>query len=61
MPIFEFTCDKCDKKFERILSYEASEEEVICPCDKQAPSQKNKTFSFNFTLKGNWFKNNRTY
>ena len=61
MPIFDFTCTKCNLQFEKITSLSKSEEGVTCPCDEKAFAEKNKVFNFNFSLKGNWFKNNQTY
>lgn len=61
MPIFEFTCEKCGKSTEKIMSYKDSEEKIIkCRCG-DSTLKKNKAFNFNFALKGNWFKNNQTY
>jgi len=61
MPIFEFTCDKCDKTVEKIMSFDESEKGTIkCECGKST-MKKNTAFNFNFALKGNWFKNNQSY
>jgi putative FmdB family regulatory protein len=60
MPIFEFECPKCGKTVEKIISYEESEKTIKCDCGK-SNLKKNTAFNFNFTLKGNWFKNNQSY
>lgn len=61
MPIFEFTCNKCNKTMEKIMSYKDSENTSIpCECGESF-LKKNTAFNFNFKLKGNWFKNNQTY
>lgn len=61
MPIFEFSCNKCGKVCEKLLSFEESEKGTLqCPCGK-GELKKNPVSQFNFALKGNWFKNNGTY
>lgn len=61
MPIFEFSCDKCGNKEEKIISYEESEKiKPKCKCGKGILT-KIKINNFNFALKGNWFRNNGKY
>lgn len=56
MPIYEFKCSKCKKKFERIMSFKDSEDpsKTICDCGYSA----SKIFPVsNFKLKGDcWAK-----
>ena len=40
MPIYEFQCNKCGKRFEKILSLSESLNNVDCNCPKKAPSKK---------------------
>lgn len=61
MPIFDFQCDKCDKKVEKIVSLKESEIPIQCDCGKDGKLVKQPVAPFNFSLKGNWFKNNGTY
>jgi len=61
MPIFEFFCDECGKTTEKIMRFEESEKKDIpCNCGTGTLS-KIPISSFNFSLKGNWFKNNQNY
>ena len=39
MPIYEFQCTKCNKKFEKILPI-SSNESVYCDCSKDAEAKK---------------------
>ena len=61
MPIFDFQCDKCNKTVEKIVSLKDSETPLNCDCDKKGKLFKKPVSQFNFSLKGNWFKNNGTY
>ena len=40
MPIYEFQCNKCGKRFEKILSLSESSKNIDCNCPKKAPSKK---------------------
>ena len=40
MPIYEFQCNKCGKRFEKILSLSESSKNIECNCPKKAPSKK---------------------
>ena len=40
MPIYEFQCNKCGKRFEKILSLSESSKNIECNCTKKAPSKK---------------------
>lgn len=60
MPIFDFQCSKCNKRVEKIVSLKESEKEIDCDCGK-GKLVKQAVSPFNFSLKGNWFKNNGTY
>ncbi len=40
MPIYEFQCNKCGKRFEKILSLSKSSKNIECNCPKKAPSKK---------------------
>jgi len=40
MPIYEFQCNKCGKRFEKILSLSESSKDIECNCPKKAPSKK---------------------
>ena len=39
MPIYEFQCNKCEKRFEKILSLSESSKNIECNCPKKAPSK----------------------
>lgn len=61
MPIFNFECVECGKQEEKLVK-NSEVLEVLCGCDKMSPMNKtNKVFNLNFSLKGNWFKNNQKY
>jgi len=60
MPIFEFTCDKCDKSVEKIMSFDESEGLHKCECG-EGNLKKHTASNFNFSLKGQWFKNTGGY
>ena len=36
MPIYEFQCSKCNKKFEKILSISEANKKIKCDCSKSA-------------------------
>ena len=40
MPIYEFQCNKCGKRFEKIPSLSESSKNIECNCPKKAPSKK---------------------
>ena len=40
MPIYEFQCNKCGKRFEKILNLSESLKNIECNCPKKAPSKK---------------------
>lgn len=40
MPIYEFQCSKCNKKFEKILSISESNKKIKCDCCKDAFAKK---------------------
>ena len=40
MPIYEFQCNKCGKRFEKILNLSESSKNIECNCPKKAPSKK---------------------
>lgn len=61
MPIFEFSCNKCGKTIEKIMSFEQSEKSNMkCDCG-EGVIKKNKVAPCNLSFKGNWFVNNKTY
>ena len=40
MPIYEFQCNKCGKRFEKILSLSESLKNIECNCPEKAPLKK---------------------
>lgn len=61
MPIFEFSCDTCEKRIEKILSFEESENyKNVCDCGK-GTMRKVPISNCNFSLKGKWFKTTGSY
>ena len=40
MPIYEFQCNKCGKRFEKIFSLSESLKNIECNCSEKAPSKK---------------------
>jgi putative FmdB family regulatory protein len=61
MPIFEFSCDKCGNKIEKIISYDESEKfNEKCQCRK-GRYKKDQVNKCNFSLKGRWFKTTGSY
>lgn len=40
MPIYEFQCLKCNKKFEKILSISESNKKVKCDCSEKAVAKR---------------------
>ena len=40
MPIYEFQCNKCGKRFEKIFSLSESLKNIECNCPEKAPSKK---------------------
>lgn len=40
MPIYEFQCLKCNKKFEKILSISESNKKVKCDCSEKAEAKR---------------------
>lgn len=60
MPIYEFSCDNCEKSIEKIMSYSESEKPQLCDCGKGKLTKRN-AFNFNFSLKGDWFKTTGKY
>ena len=40
MPIYEFQCNDCGIRFEKILSLSESSKNIECNCPKKAPSKK---------------------
>ena len=40
MPIYVFQCNKCVKRFDKILSLSESSKNIECNCPKKAPSKK---------------------
>jgi putative FmdB family regulatory protein len=46
MPIYEYKCDACEKKFEKLIRREADETELACPsCGQRHLSQQYSTFA----------------
>jgi putative FmdB family regulatory protein len=46
MPIFEYRCEECGKKFEKLIYREADEAELTCPeCGKAHPHRELSTFA----------------
>lgn len=61
MPIYEFSCDKCGNKIEKIISYDESEKYTeTCKC-KKGKYKKVPINKCNFSLKGKWFKTTGSY
>lgn len=62
MPIFEFECDNCKNQIEKLISYTESEKlKKKCPKCNKGYLKKLYCSSFNFSLKGKWFKNMGEY
>ena len=40
MPIYEFQCLKCNKKFEKILSISEANKKIKCDCEKKSNLQR---------------------
>ena len=40
MPIYEFQCNKCGKRFEKILRLSESSKNIECNCPEKASSKK---------------------
>lgn len=40
MPIYEFQCLECNKKFEKILSISESNKKIKCDCEKKSKLQR---------------------
>ena len=56
MPIYEFQCSKCNKKFEKILSISDSNKKVKCDCNEKALAKRVVTApSFRLDGKG-WYE-----
>ena len=46
MPIFEYCCEECGKKFEKLIYRDADEAELACPeCGKQHLHRELSTFA----------------
>jgi putative FmdB family regulatory protein len=46
MPIYEYKCDSCDNKFEKLIRRAADEQELSCPsCGERHLSQQYSTFA----------------
>jgi putative FmdB family regulatory protein len=46
MPIYEYKCDSCENKFEKLIRREADELELSCPsCGERHLSQQYSTFA----------------
>ena len=56
MPIYEFQCLKCNKKFEKILSISESNKKVKCDCSEK-PVAKRVVSAPSFRLDGKgWYE-----
>ena len=46
MPIFEYCCEECGKKFEKLIYRDSEEAELVCPdCGKQHLHRELSTFA----------------
>ncbi len=46
MPIYEYKCDSCETKFEKLIRRHAEEQELSCPkCGERHLSQQYSTFA----------------
>jgi len=46
MPIFEYRCEECGKKFEKLIYRSSDEAELVCPeCGKQHLKRELSTFA----------------
>jgi putative FmdB family regulatory protein len=46
MPIYEYTCDTCETKFEKLIRRQTDEQELACPsCGERHLSQQYSTFA----------------
>lgn len=60
MPIFTYICPKCSLQEDRLVSQsEIDSQKCTCECEESMI----KLFpnSFNFSLKGNWYKTTKSY
>ena len=59
MPIFTYVCEKCGATEDRLVAQSERDAQMCEHCEnkmlEQFPS------SLNFLLKGNWYKNNKSY
>jgi putative FmdB family regulatory protein len=46
MPIFEYKCEDCGNRFEKLIRRDTEESELVCPaCGKPHPAKQLSTFS----------------
>ena len=53
MPIFDFECEKCKQKEERLVRRNDIETQVCATCGSKMPKT-SEIHRTSFTLKGNW-------
>jgi len=62
MPIYEYYCEKCEKKQDLRVNFSNADEQY-CNCSEE-PTKLQRVESFtnnSFHLKGVWYKTRRTY
>lgn len=61
MPIYDFICEKCEKKEERLVS-RANIDEQYCQCSSDAKMTRSEDVpNTSFALKGVWYKTHKRY
>lgn len=62
MPIYEFYCEKCNKKYDKLLFHSELNNTQYCECDNTTPLQQTDTIhTTTFNLKGKWYKTTKSY
>lgn len=59
MPIFTYICEKCGTKEDRLVTQSERDDQLCHQCEIKMQEQ--FPDSMNFALKGNWYKNNKSY
>lgn len=60
MPIVCYECKTCGKKMEKLVSNKDRDSQ-ICDCTESSKLEEILPDTFNFSLKGTWFKNSGRY
>lgn len=59
MPIYAYTCDKCNKSEDRLVRLSQKDSQICEDC--QSEMHEEFPDQMNFILKGSWYKNNKSY